>query len=491
MADIYEAMFIPFREGTLGHDAQVPGPHGNHPLVYADWIASGRLFAPLEERLISLLGPWVANTHSESNHCGQLMTRAYHQARERLKLEINAGTQDILLPVGSGMTGAISKLQRILGLRVPEQFSTLLALKPEDRPVVFLSHMEHHSNHTSWLETIAEVVVLPPDEKLLIDVASLEKALDQYKNRPLKIGSFTAASNVTGIRTPWRQLARTMHKAGGLCFVDFAASAPYDQVDMGGVDEDERLDAVFFSPHKYLGGPGSPGILAFKRDLYHNRVPDQPGGGTVRWTNRWNEREYVDDIESREDGGTPAFLQTIRAALACDVKAAMGVEHMHGAESILIPRAIKGLQAIPGLVVLAPEHLDRIGAISFYIQDLHYNLVVRLLSDRFGIQVRGGCSCAGTYGHYLLAVDKATSNTISCKISAGDLSSKPGWVRLSLHPVTSISELDFIMDSIEAVARFGKQWSADYRFRPDLAEWEHLTWHPEDHGTIGGLWSGF
>ena len=245
------------------------------------------------------------------------MTRAYHDAREAIKAHIGARPSDALLPSGSGMTGALCKLQRMLGLKVPEQAKAKFSLKSEERPVVFITHMEHHSNHTSWLETIADTVVLPPDENLLVRVSALEEALFQYRDRPLKIGSFTAASNVTGIRTPWRELARAMHAAGGWCFVDFAANAPYDEIRMHAEDPAESADAAFFSPHKFLGGPGSSGMLAFNRGLYRNRVPDQPGGGTVRWTNRWNEYEYLDDIELREDGGTPAFLQTIRAALAC------------------------------------------------------------------------------------------------------------------------------------------------------------------------------
>ncbi len=483
-----EAHFKPFREQTIGNDALIAGPYGEKPLLYADWIASGRLYRPVEERMTESCGPWVANTHSESTHCGQLMTQAYHDARELIKGHIGARTTDALLPSGSGMTGALCKLQRILGLKVPEQVTPKLTLKEEERPVVFITHMEHHSNHTSWLETIADTVVLPPDENLLVRVSALEEALERYRDRPLKIGSFTAASNVTGIRAPWRDLARAIHGAGGWCFVDFAANAPYDEIAMHTDDPAESADAAFFSPHKFLGGPGSAGILAFNRALYRNRVPDQPGGGTVRWTNRWNEYEYLDDVELREDGGTPAFLQTIRAALACGVKESMGIAEARESEDLLVGRALDGLAAIPKVVVLAGDQRDRIGAISFYIEGLHYNLVVRLLSDRFGVQVRGGCSCAGTYGHYLLHVDRETSHEITGQIHAGDLSHKPGWVRLSIHPMMTFAEVDFILSAIADIARHGKDWEDDYDFDHGSAEWRHTHWSTTG---IKGLFAPF
>lgn len=483
-----ESRFRHFRENIVGYQALVPGPAGNHPLVYADWIASGRLYRPLEDRLLDLAGPVVANTHSESNWCGQAMTVAYREARDLIKAHVGARPDHVLLPVGSGMTGALGKLQRILGLKVPDAWKARCALPEAERPVVFITHMEHHSNHTSWLETLADVVVLPPGPELLVDPAALEAALEDYRDRPLKIGSFTAASNVTGIRTPLGRLARIMHDHGGWCFADFAANAPYDTIRMTADDARESLDAIFFSPHKFLGGPGSPGIVVFDKSLYRNRAPDQPGGGTVRWTNPWNEFEYVEDIESREDGGTPAFLQTIRAALSCQVKDAMGAEAMHEAEGILIPRMMDGLGAIPGIHLLAPHQRDRIGAISFYHEKLHYNLVVRLLSDRFGIQVRGGCSCAGTYGHYLLNVDQPTSRILTGRITSGDLSAKPGWVRLSLHPVTTMAEVDFMVHAIAEIARNGQEWQKEYLFDSRSADWKAKD---ESPSGIPGLWAGF
>jgi selenocysteine lyase/cysteine desulfurase len=326
--------------------------------------------------------------------------------------------------------------------------------------------MEHHSNQTSWLECEVDVVVIPPGENLKVIPENLERELEKYKDRKIKIGSFTACSNVTGIFTPYHQLAAIMHRHGGWCFVDFAASAPYAEMNMHPENPDESLDAIFFSPHKFLGGPGSAGILIFNRKLYANQVPDEPGGGTVLWTNPWGEHHYFEDIETREDGGTPAFLQTIRAALAIKLKEQMGTANMARQEEKLLDLAFAKLSAIPGLHILAPEKQKRLSVLSFYVDDLHYNLMVRVLSDHFGIQVRGGCSCAGTYGHYLLQVSEELSHEITGKIDSGDLSAKPGWVRLSLHPIMTEGEVTFICDAITQVATDPLKWEKMYTYSP-------------------------
>ncbi len=461
------------------------GPLGEVPLVYADWIASGRLYHPIEERLINEVGPMVANTHSEASSTGRAMTRAYHDAQQRIKDHVNAGPDEILISAGSGMTAVVNKLQRILGLRRPAPALDLrggLPIKREadnDAPVVFLTHMEHHSNHISWLETSAEVVVLEPDENLDVNPKELERQLQQYSHRSVKIGSFSAASNVTGFVPPYRELARIMHRYGGVAFVDFAASAPYVDIDMHPVDDpDGYLDGIFFSPHKFLGGPGSAGVLVFNRSLYHNAVPDNPGGGTVNWTNRWGERSYVTDIEAREDGGTPPFLQTIRTALSIGVKESMGTGRMAEREAQLLQQAVAGLNAIPGLHILGDENTlprpGQLGVLSFYMEEIHHNLIVAILNDHFGIQVRGGCSCAGTYGHWLLHVSREESVRITREIDSGDLSEKPGWVRLSLHPVMSDAEISYIIEAISQTAVHIGKWKNDYHFNNCSGEYDYI-----------------
>lgn len=479
-----EAYFERFRRNIVGIDATLETPYGKKPLVYADWIASGRLYAPIEDQIVKVIGPMVANTHSESSDTGMIMTNVYKLSHQIIKQHVHAGEDDIIITAGFGMTSVINKLQRIMGMRVPEQAQPFFKLPPHDRPVVFLTHMEHHSNHTSWLETNADVVVLEPDEDLLVNPEVLQREIKKYKNRTVKIGSFTACSNVTGIEAPYHQLARIMHQNDGFCFVDFAASAPYVPIDMHPADPLERLDAIFFSPHKFLGGPGSSGVMVFNSALYHNTTPDNSGGGTVNWTNRWGKYRYVEDIEAREDGGTPGFIQSIRAAMCIQLKEEMGCHHIRKREEEMVAQIFSGFKTIPGLEILAAPQEERLGAISFYIHNVHFNLVVRLLNDRFGIQVRGGCSCAGTYGHYLLHVDYYTSKNITQKIDSGDLSEKPGWVRLSVHPTMTNHEIEYMIDAVRQVAQNAKRWSKDYEYHINKNEYYHRNWTrktPEDY----------
>ncbi|MCU0327196.1 MAG: aminotransferase class V-fold PLP-dependent enzyme, partial [Spirosomaceae bacterium] len=341
--------FEPFRKSIIGIDATFQTPYGQKPVIYADWTASGRLYAPIEQKLAYQFGELVGNTHSESTITGTAMTYAYHIAKDRIKEHVNASKNDVFLAIGSGMTGAVNKLQRILGLRIHEKYRKQVTLPEAQRPVVFITHLEHHSNQTSWLETIADVVVLDPDAEGLVDLQNLEENLEKYKNRPLKIGAFSSCSNVSGIYTPYHQMAKLMHRYGGWCFVDFAASAPYIDINMHPEDPEERLDAIYFSPHKFLGGPGSSGVLIFNSDLYQNKIPDNVGGGIVNWTNPWGGYSFVDDIENREDAGTPAFLQTIRSALCVELKDQMQVKNIHQRESDLLKIAFAELRKIQNL----------------------------------------------------------------------------------------------------------------------------------------------
>jgi selenocysteine lyase/cysteine desulfurase len=433
-------------------------------MIYADWIASGRLYRPIEEVISNQIGPFVGNTHTEASENGRVMTQAYRVAHQKIKNLVNARNGDVLLTTGFGMTGAIVKFQRILGLKPCTSYPDCTSRSKRDKPVIFVTHMEHHSNQTSWYETDTDVVVVPPGKDLRVDLNRLEEALNKYKERTVKIGSFTACSNVTGVRTPYREMARLMHEHRGLAFIDFAASAPYDEINMHPGDPEAKLDAIFFSPHKFLGGPGSSGVLVFDSSMYHSKAPDQPGGGTVDWTNPWGEYKFIDDIEIREDGGTPGFLQAIRTALAMELKEQMGVGNIHQREDELVSLAFRELQQVPGLHILADHITERLGVISFYMDSIHYNLLVSLLSDRFGIQVRGGCVCAGTYGHYLLDVSYEKSKRITEKINNGDLSEKPGWVRLSLHPTMTDEEVLIIADALRQISKNHKLWSDDYLY---------------------------
>ncbi len=470
-----EKYFSRYRKNIIGAEATYAAPYGRQKIHYFDWVASGRLYYPIEKRILETFGPFVANTHTESSETGTRMTASYHHAHEYIKEHVNAGPNDVIITAGSGMTTVVNKLQRILSLKSTKRQQTRDNLEDGDRPVVFITHMEHHSNHTSWLETIADLEMLEPDRNLLIDPGQLKKKLKEYAARRFKIGAFTACSNVTGIITPYYEMAKIMHENQGLCFIDFAASAPYVHIDMHPEDPMKKLDAIYFSPHKFLGGPGSPGVLVFDSSLYHNTVPDNPGGGTVDWTNPWGEYKYVDDIETREDGGTPGFLQTIRASLAIKLKEMMGVDRILEAEEMLKDYALKELRKIEGIKILADNVDERLGIISFYHERIHFNLMTRLFSDRFGIQVRGGCVCAGTYGHFLLEVSYEKSHEITQKINHGDLSEKPGWVRLSLHPTMTRADIDYFISSLRTMIKNADLWKKDYIYNPKNNEFEHYS----------------
>lgn len=483
-----ENYFKPFRENIIGINDHFISPYGKVPIIYADWIASGRLYRPIETRISDTMGPFIGNTHTETSETGTMMTNAYHLAHKKIKQHVNSCPDDVIITAGFGMTAVVNKLQRMLGLKNCGQGSKHNCIEGEDRPVVFITHMEHHSNHTSWFETMADVVQIPPTPDLLIDLEQLRKLLEKYKDRKIKIGSFTACSNVTGIETPYHEMAKVMHEYDGYCFVDFAASAPYVDMNMHPADPIEKLDAIFFSPHKFLGGPGSSGVLIFDKNIYSgHRPPDQPGGGTVDWTNPWGEYKYLDDIEAREDGGTPGFLQAIKTALSIELKNKMGTANIRNREKELLDIAFNEMDKIPDLHLLADKNRDRLGIISFYMKEIHFNLVVKLLNDRFGIQVRGGCACAGTYGHYLLDVSYDKSHLITSLISSGDLSQKPGWVRLSLHPTMTNDEVYYIMDAIRQVQSNHKKWSDDYIYNRQTNEFRHKK-EPEDKTVMVNSW---
>jgi selenocysteine lyase/cysteine desulfurase len=472
---VLEKYFEPFRNQVIGTGSCFQSPYGQKEIRYFDWVAGGRLYGPIEEKITRVFGPFVANTHTETSETGSRMTLCYKYAHDLIKRHVNAGPNDVIITAGPGMTTVINKLQRILSLRLGNKRISSEHIDVREKPVVFITHMEHHSNHTSWYETIADVVIIPPGDSLMVDPGALRDMLRKYDDRQFKIGAFTACSNVTGIITPYHELAAIMHEHQGLCFIDFAASAPYVDIDMHPDNPLMKLDAVYFSPHKFLGGPGSSGVLVFDRSLYNSDIPDDPGGGTVDWTNPWGEYKYVDDIESREDGGTPGILQAIRAALAIELKEKMGVKNIMQREMELSDLLMEGLKNIQGIRILASNAPQRLGIISFYHTGIHFNLMVKLLSDRFGIQVRGGCACAGTYGHFLLEVSYDRSHRITEMINQGDLSEKPGWVRVSLHPVMKDEDVEYFLEALkETVSNFG-EWKKDYIYDPKKNDFIHRS----------------
>jgi selenocysteine lyase/cysteine desulfurase len=470
-----ENYFQQFRNGIIGNDQEFLSPFGQTKIIYADWMASGRLYKPIEDKISKEFGPYMANTHTDSNMTGAFMTEAYEEAKRVIKAHVNANRDDCIIFSGAGMTSAINKLQRILGLKIPEQLRNNILVTEQDTPIIFVSHMEHHSNHTSWLETIGDVCIVEPDSMGNVSPEKLNDLLIKYKNRKLKIGSFSACSNVTGIETPYHEFAKVMHEHGGYCFIDFAASAPYVKINMHPENEHEALDAIFFSPHKFLGGPGSSGVLIFNSELYSIKVPDRPGGGTVSWTNPWGMKQYFSDIEKREDGGTPGILQAIRVALCIRLKEQMDEAKILKREHELVSILLKELKRIPAIHLLESDKTNRLGIVSFYVDNLHYNLIVKILNDRYGFQLRGGCSCAGTYGHYLFSINKEDSKKITDLIDTGDHSTKPGWVRFSIHPTMTNEEIYQFIYAMKQVVRNAEEWKKDYTYDPKTNDFYYIN----------------
>ncbi|WP_338471644.1 aminotransferase class V-fold PLP-dependent enzyme [Niallia sp. XMNu-256] len=468
-----EEHFQFFKKNIIGNEQFFNTPYGTKKIHYADWAASGRLYKPIEEKILYQFGPFVANTHTETNVTGKSMTWAYREAKNIIKKHVNADENDILIFEGSGMTGAICKIQRLLGLLVHENDKNFYKQRDRSKPVIFITHMEHHSNQISWEETFADVVIVPPNDHGDVSPIMLEKMIKRYEDRPLKIGSFTACSNVTGIVTPYHELAEVMHKYGGICFVDFSASAPYVKMNMHPEKAMQHLDGIFFSPHKFLGGPGTMGVAIVSKKVVQTKTPDRPGGGTVNWTNPWGEKSYIANLEEREDGGTPGFLQAIRTALAIRLKEEMRIENISVQDKKLTQLLFKQLEQNKRINILEKRKKDRLPILSFYVDNLHHQLFVKLLNDVYGIQVRGGCSCAGTYGHYLFGINKQQSESIKEEITKGHYESKPGWVRLSLHPTMTEEEVIFLAEAINDITFNMKTYKKDYTYLPNFNDFQH------------------
>ncbi len=479
--------FEEIRKNIIGLDQEMildTGEKGT--IVYADWVASGRLYAPIEDHMLNVVGPMVANTHTETTLTGTVMTRAYHEARDIIKKHVGADREDSLFLAGFGMTAAVNKLQRILGLRLPEGCPA--SCKTEKKPLVIVTHMEHHSNQITWEECACDVEILPREDKTgLPDLNSLEFLLKKNRDRPLLIGAFSACSNVTGIITPYHRMAKMMHQAGGYCFVDFAASAPYVDINMHPGDPEEHLDAIYFSPHKFLGGPGTTGVLVLRNSLYHRSVPDQPGGGTVKWTTPFGSHSYFDEIELREDGGTPGFLQAIRTALAIKLKEKMDPVKIRAREEELLEVLMEELKQDEQVFMLEPHNSERLGIVSIYAPGEHHNLIVKVLNDHYGIQTRGGCSCAGTYGHILFSINQQTSLRITDMIEQGDLTEKPGWVRISVHPTMSDDEVRYIGKAVREVIGNYRKWQEKYVFHADKGEFSRKNGEPQLPSLLKGF----
>ena len=486
-----QSLIETIRASVIGADTAVMTPFGLRRVTYADYTASGRSLSFIEDFIRENVLPLYANTHTETSGTGRQTTRFREDARDIIRTSVG-GTSDehAVIFAGSGSTGVIDRLINVLGLRVPveldERYGLTSRIPAEQRPVVFVGPYEHHSNELPWRESIADVVEIGEDADGAINPTELERRLLEFVARPLRIGSFSAASNVTGIISDTSGISALLHRHGALSFWDFAASAPYVDIEMRSPRShgEDYKDAIFLSPHKFIGGPGTPGVLVVRRDLLRNRVPSVPGGGTVTYVNPLEHR-YLTDAEHREEGGTPAIVESIRAGLVFQLKMAVGCEEIRRREEDFIRRAITSWSANPHLQILGHPRAERLSIVSFVVKApagrgsagqkyLHHNFVVGLLNDLFGIQARGGCSCAGPYGHRLLGIDLETSRRFEEVIAHGCEGIKPGWVRL-------------ILDAVHLVANEGWKLLPEYLFDPVTGVWRHAGGLPEPPMSLADL----
>nr|XP_043639338.1 uncharacterized protein LOC122610412 [Erigeron canadensis] len=498
------------RAKTIGNGAEIYTPFGKRKLTYADHTATGRCLLYIEEYIMRTVLPFYGNTHTSDSYVGDRTSNVFHEANEYIKHCLGGTQDDVLFFCGSGTTAAIKRLQEVMGIAVSpilKQKVLNSCLQNEERLVVFVGPYEHHSNLLSWRQSLAEVIEISLDNQGLINMDDLKFQLQYFQStgRPM-LGSFSACSNVTGIYTDTRSISRLLHQFGAFACFDFAASGPYVEIDMrsGAVD---GYDAISLSPHKFLGGPGSPGILLMNKALYRLKgyPPSTCGGGTVNYVNRFDEKDtlYINDIEEREDAGTPQIIQRVKAALAFQVKEYIGYKTIAEIEHRYTAKALERLSKNPNIWVLGNTKVDRQAIISFLvltttsasdvghvdgkadegidmqrkkdnkrIKPLDGAFVVKLLNDLFGIQARGGCSCAGPYGHQLLGMTEPLSLAIRSSIEKGYIGTKPGWARVSFPYYMSNEEHNFILSAIEFVATYGQRFLQLYEFNWNKGSWK-------------------
>lgn len=483
-------------EEILGVNSTFQTPYGERIVTYADFTASGK---PLKfvERYLLEIQELYANSHTEDDITGETMTSLLHKAERIIKEEVNGVENCSVIATGTGSTGAIIAFSKITGLYMaPATKKRLLEMSdPENKkdiqqllngydkdksPVVFVGPYEHHSNILSWRESLAEVVTIGLNEEGFLDLEDLKnKLMDPIYTNRFKVGSFSASSNVTGIITPVYEVAKLLHQHDALACFDFAASGPYVAIDMN-KDNESYFDAVYLSPHKFIGGPGSAGLLIINNRIYDKSLPPtNVGGGTVDYVSEYSQ-DYIVDIEEREKAGTPGIIQIIKAALAMQLKGKIGTKNIERIEEEYSRQFFERFSRNENIKILGPQdYKKRVSIISFVVKYkdkyLHPRFITALLNDLFGIQSRAGCSCAGPYGHRLLGIDNDTSEIFRKAIQSGASSLKPGWVRINLHYTMPQDMVDFLLNAIEHVVNYGHLYLQEYEVNLRNGSWSHLN----------------
>jgi len=451
------------RSDLIGKDTRIAGQFGSRKLIYADYVASGRALMSVEQFVLSNVLPYYANSHTEASYCGGAMTAFRRVARAIVATCCGASDEYAVIFTGSGSTAGLNRLVNLLGISSSMAAGT--------RPRVILGPYEHHSNILPWRESGAEIVELREAAKGGPDVDELDAALAGSDARPV-VCAFSAASNVTGIISDVAGLTARVNRAGARMVWDYAGGGPYLPIGMKPAIG-ASIDAVVISPHKFVGGPAASGILIVRRDAVVTDKPTWPGGGTVKFVTP-SEHDYSDRLEVREEGGTPNVIGDIRAALAFLVKDAIGLDKMAERNAELRARALKVWSGVDQLELLGNCHAESLSIFSFRIGNrdggyIHQQLVTQMLSDRFGIQARGGCACAGPYVHRLLRIDEEESARLRRVIAEGDEMQKPGFTRLNLSVLLSDEEADFILRSVAQLAEDATGFVGRYSVEPSRA----------------------
>ena len=459
VGDVKSALY----DGLVGSNVKIFGPYGDKELVYADYVASGRALHQVERFVLEQVLPFYANSHTEASYCGGAMTRMRREARAVIAGLCGCNDQHAVIFSGSGATSGLNRLVNLLGVT-----DTVAAGK---HARVIVGPYEHHSNILPWRESGAEIIEIAEDPKGGPDLAQLASVLQQGAPE-LTICTLSAASNITGITSDVTTITAMVKAAGAKMIWDYAGAGPYVPVAMSPADGVE-IDAIVISPHKFIGGPGASGILLVRHDAVVTETPTWPGGGTVKFVSPVA-HDYSSSLESREEAGTPNVIGDIRAALAFLVKDAIGAEAMAGRNRQLTQRAFRAWQDVPHLKLLGMVDADRLPIFSFQISDgkggyVHQQLITRMLSDRFGIQARGGCACAGPYVHRLLGIDEQESEAIRQAIQSGKELQKPGFIRLNLSVLLPDEKVQFILDAVAQIAADATEFEADYTVDPARA----------------------